>query len=209
MSKELLGFKEVRNRRQVKKKGILNKLFKMNKADGDNEKRQKELKKSVKVHMKDLKEDSKTCIEENTKLEKKSEDLIRSVEYCKRHPSAMELALKEREVKSDDVVYEETEKPVKGVHQNIHEDAIPIGIFIVGILVRHTLSIQVNEQRKSEREHDRRMARDTIQVQASSGRGSERTSTRSDVNILSTIGVFDTGGYGDVKSAGQYNGEEW
>ena len=55
-------------------------------------------------------------MEENTKLEKKSEDLIRSVEYCKRHPSAMELALKEREVKSDDVEYEETEKNVEGVH---------------------------------------------------------------------------------------------
>ena len=41
MSKELLGFKEVRNRRQVKKKGIFNKLFQMNKADGDYEKRQR------------------------------------------------------------------------------------------------------------------------------------------------------------------------
>ena len=71
---KLLGFKEVRNRRQVKKKGILNKLFQRNKAGGDYEKRQKELKKSVKVHMKDLKEDSKTCME---KTKKKSADLTR------------------------------------------------------------------------------------------------------------------------------------
>ena len=99
-------------------------------------------------------------------------------------------------------------KTIKGVHQNIHEDAIPFSIFIAGILVGHTLSIQANEQRKSEREHNRRMARDTIQLQASSGRGSEGTSTRSDVNVQSAIGVFDTGGYGDVESAGQYDGED-
>ena len=64
--------------------------------------------------MKDLNEDSKTCMEGNTKMEKKSEDLIRSVKYCKRHPSAMELALKEREVKSDDVEYEKTEQNHQG-----------------------------------------------------------------------------------------------
>ena len=52
------------------------------------------------------------------------------------------------------------------------------------------------------------MARDTIQVQASSGRGSEETSTRSDVNVLSAIGVFDTGRYCNVESAGQYDGED-